>query len=658
MYLRRLKVQGFRSLYNHTPTNGLQDAETAEPSFDAEPGVEIHLDRLTVLIGCNDAGKSSVLDAIDIVMGNGRPEIDDFHRLPADPTADEDGDGARRVDVIKVLIEFQLEGDRDDEASQYAVNGLLTVRAVYTPSHLEMAYLGESPRDQRLAQDFRRLKAPEQKALILELDGSALQGLSNSDQRLEWLVERALEAPKRTEWIPVPRGFSQLLPRFERYSTMDYDAPEGLVMKTLRQVYESVVFEETESDGLVGRRPVQVLRDLKREVDGSIHAKVQELLEYIRRYNPRVIDISFDPTLDFSSGLKAGQFQVDDGHGLMYLSKVGDGTKRRMFMAVVDWDREVTVAQASSQHALSSIIRGYDEPDTNLDYQAQHTMYQSISDIVQAPNSRVQALVCTHSPRLIDRAPAGSIRLLQWDDGCTSVSQLRTGSDPEIERFLSETARELGLSNTLMFYERCFVLIEGATELNALPLLYRTMYGHSMLEDGIRIISVQSNGAFKEFFRLLSRNRQEMTLVLADLDTETSREGRRLTKAILQDSHFDHEFVGSHVHYVPTASIRENGEEFEAAFPNTVIARCLRARWPRKQGNWTDGSIEELRTIPGKKFSDVLKGAVWSEAIEESRSWSKPDFGSVLGMQCLSDEVPVEVQLLFEHARRIAGCAR
>jgi predicted ATP-dependent endonuclease of OLD family len=171
-------------------------------------------------------------------------------------------------------------------------------------------------------------------------------------------------------------------------------------------------------------------------------------------------------------------------------------------------------------------------------------MYQSIVEIVDAENSRIQAIICTHSPRLIDRAPAQSIRLLQWQEGRSDVSQLETNNDPEVERFLSEIARDLGLTNTLMFYEQCFVLIEGATEENALPLFYRKIHQHSLLEDGIRLVNVESNGAFREFLKLLSQNRQEMTLILADLDTEDSGVERRLRQDMLRYSNFGTEFIG------------------------------------------------------------------------------------------------------------------
>ena len=656
MYLCRLKAQGFRCLYQVAPTSSEPELRDDARAFDDEPGVEVQLDRLTVLIGCNDAGKSSVLDALDIVLNDGRPDIEDFHCFPDAFSADEDAAGANRLGEIKVLIEFRLEEERDTEAAKFAVNGMFTVRATYAPSGSGMAYWGETPQDERLAQDFGKLKAPEQRELVRDIDPSVLEELSNSEQRVEWLTRKALAGPQKCQWIPVPRGFTRLLPRFERYNTMDYNAPENLAMKTLRQVYDGVIFEEVESDGSKTRRPVKALRDLRSQVESGIREKVQELRTYIERYNPRVRDISFDPTLDFSGGLRAGQFQIDDGHGPMYLSKVGDGTKRRFFMAVLDWDREVTVAQAATGSVLPSIMRGYDEPDTNLDYEAQRRMYRSISDIAESENSRVQALIWTHSPRLIDRAPAQSIRLLHWNEGCTSISQLQTGGDREVERFLAGLARDLGLSNTLMFYESCFILIEGATEENALPLLYRTAYGHSLLEDGIRTINVQSNGAFLVFLKLLSRNRQDITVVLADLDTERSTAGRRLTTENLHHAHFDPRFLDSHVHYVPEVRVGKNGEEFEAAFSSGVIAQCLEAEWPKKEGKWTPQDIEAIRAVPGKKFSDALKTKVWSIAGDSGSHWTKPGFGIALGSHCPHDEISEEILKLFAHAREIARC--
>lgn len=318
-----------------------------------------------------------------------------------------------------------------------------------------------------------------------------------------------------------------------------------------------------------------------------------------------------------------------------------------MFMGILDWDRDVSVAQAKAAGKLPSIIRGYDEPDTNLHYGAQRALYQVISDIVHTPNSRIQALLCTHSLTMIDRAPAQSIRLFQLcDEGHTEVSRLQTDCDPEVERFLSEMARELGITNSLIFYERCFVLIEGQTEENALPILYRRLYGRSMLEDGIRVINVSGNGAVKEFLKLLSRNRKQFTVVLVDSDTKLQK-AARLTEQILKEAGFDGAFIAERLLYA-------GSQEFEDAFTDDAIADCLSTYWPKRDGcSWYAAEIKALRS--GTKFSDGIKGLVWKCCDEDTSKWSKPDFGRKLAEKGEVVDVPEVVTRVFELARRVAG---
>jgi len=653
MKLTRLKVQGFRSFFS--PGNAKPASEDPVPSFDSLPGVEFRVEPLTVLIGPNDCGKSSLLDALELVLSDGKPDPNDFHRPMPSAVPKDESRVVPPVDSIQICLEFSLESDRDELAADLALEGILTLRVTFTAESVEKSILVRVPGDPRLRQDFVKMKAADQTALVQDIDPSALASLSNISQRAEWLANRAKGAAMVTEWQAIPRGIATFLPRFERYSTMAYDDPSGVVLRTLRQVYEAVVFEEVEEEGRVIRRPVEALRRIRQDVEARINKEVQQLLEYIKRYNPRVNTISYDPSIDFSGGLKAGQFQLDDGHGLRYLSKVGDGTKRRMFIAVVDWDREVTLAQSLGEGELPSIIRGYDEPDTNLDYTSQRRMYQSISDIANAPSSRVQAVVCTHSPRLVDQAPARSIRLLSWQDGRSRVSWLRTDEDPAIECFLVGLARELGLTNSLMFYERCFILVEGPTEENALPYLYRSVFGHSLLEDGIRIINVESNGAVKEFLRLLSKNRQDLTLILADLDGEQANKGPKLTRQILAECQFSEEFIRSNLQFIPVEVVGANGAEFEAAFSDEVIARALQREWPKAEGQWQPDDIYRLRQEAGTKFSAKLSTGVWEMSAQDSNSWSKPTFGCVLGQECGPADIPNEIDALFARAREIAG---
>ncbi len=373
---------------------------------------------------------------------------------------------------------------------------------------------------------------------------------------------------------------------------------------------------------------------------------MSKLDDYIKKYNKTVRGTSYDPRFDFTASLKTGDLEVDTGQGLHILSKTGAGTRRRTYMGILDWDRDVTQHEAKSAAGLPSIIRGYDEPDTNLHYEAQRFMYKAITDIVNAPDSRVQAILCTHSLTMIDRAPAQSIRFFRLcNEGSSEVSQLRTDCDSEIEHFLSDVAREMGITNSLIFYERCFVLIEGPTEENALPILYRKVFGRSLLEDGIRIINVSGNGAFKEFLRLWSRNKQELTLVVADSDTQT-QSAAKLTKDALRAAGFPQSFVDERVKFI-------GNREFEDVFDDELIARCLEEHWPKAEGNWHSSNVAAIREQ--SKFSDAIGKMVREHQQEASEYWGKPVFGRKLAQTCACTEVPDVILELFALMRQIAN---
>ena len=596
---------------------------------------EIDFSNLTVLIGENDAGKSSVLDFLDIFFGGKTPDQDDYY-YPLE---------GERVKTIEISCEFSL-GENDDQAKQFSINGILSVKRIYNLGGVtfETLYLGEKFQNSELNIVFRDVDAHGQKALIQKLNPTLVESdISNAEKRNAWFKAYCEQSPKEQSWIQTPVRWGSFLPRFERYSAMDYKTPSSLVSKTLKQVFEQTIFETVGDDGQ--RRLIKELQDVEIKAKRELSTKVNELEDHIKRYNKRIKDFGYEPEFDFLNSLKSGDFLVDTGRGLHPLTKIGDGSKRRMFMAVMDWDREVTLSQAREESNLPSIIRGYDEPDTNLHYGAQRLMYQTIEEIVYSENSRVQAILCTHSLAMIDRAPSQDIRMLLLDDqGCTKVEKLITQNDPDVENFLLGLARELGITNSVIFYERCFVLIEGETEENALPILYKKVYKRSMVEDGIRVINVNGNGAVKEFLKLLSNNRYKYTLVFVDADTKDNP-GAKLNPKNLRESQFSDEFLKEHILYIGKT-------EFEDTFSNEIIVECLQKTWPKKNGNWKDEDIQSIRIEA--KFSNALGKLVFDDAIIDGNRWSKPEFGKKIAEICPKEQIPKTIMAFFDKARQIA----
>ncbi len=597
--------------------------------------VEIDFQRLTMLIGNNDSGKSSILDILQVALTlNGRPDENDFYTSTTRENAEK----------IEIILQFEVDPE-DEDTLEYATDNTVVFRAIYTRDNVTKEYAAEVPVHDDLRVNFPRLSAAEQRAIIEKYEPNALSTTSNSDNRTEWFIQFIKTIEKVKDWRETPADFQKILPRIQRYGAMDYETPEKLINQTVRQVFETVLYEEL-AEGEEGDRELKKsLRDIEVEAEQKINEKVSELKEYIHQYAPTITNISYEPQIDFTRGFQPGDFKVDEGRGEHYLNKSGDGTKRKIFMATTDWDRDVTLAIQAEGGSLPDIIRAYDEPDTNLDYHAQRQLFNSISEISTHEKSNIQAIICTHSPRLIDRAPAQNLRMLKKEDEKIVVEKLETFNDVEIEFFLTELARELGITNSLMFYENCFILIEGDTEQNALPLFYRTLYKRSLIEDGINIINVRGKSAFKEFLRLLSQNKKELVLFLMDQDCSDSKDDK-MTEQVLKENGFTKEFCDDRIRLV-------GRKEFEDLFSSEILAKIYNEKWPKTNGDWT---VDDFNNIDSnKKFSDELLKIVWENCDHSGNNCNKPELGKILGEKCGESEIPQEVKDLFMIARQIAN---
>ncbi len=596
-------------------------------NFRCLKDVHLPFHELTVLIGENDAGKSTVLDLLDLILNEHQPEDSDYYYFD-----DGSGNPERRTEEIEAVLTFRPYSNQEIPKRFLSQDGLFYLKRRYTSQKGETWYKGPYYDQEILNQDLSSLKVVEIDAIIQEL-AIVTQGRMNKDEKIKKIEEYKEHAQFHEDWVVSSQSaFIEYLPRFERYRGIDYQDPTNVVMKTLRTVYESKIYE-TADDG--ARQPIASLRELKAEIEAEMNKKVEELLGYVQRHNQKVRRLEFSPTIDFSGGLRSGQFSIDDGRGFHWLTKCGDGTKRRLLMAFFDWDREIV-----GQQQTRPLLRGYDEPDVNLHYEAQRHMYRTIRDIVFQEISRIQAVVCTHSLTMIDHAPATRINLLHLCDfGMTRVNYLDTNEDQDVEDFLANLAAELGITNSILFYERCYIIIEGPTEENALPILYHRIYGHSMIEDGIRLINIEGNGGRKGLLKLLGKNRQNLTIVFLDKDTQTNSD--------FINAGFSQDHLANHL-------ILIGQKEFEDAFEDEAICLCLNHEWPRSDNeSWTSIHLLDIRKDKNKKFSDRLMGLIYQNS-KSNISNTKPVYGQKLASICPIEMIPERITHLFNRAREIA----
>ncbi len=590
------------------------------------------MENLAVLIGANDAGKTAFADAIEILLTANVPIETDYWQKQGEPPAPE----------ITVEGTFELEaGDHIPTEFQSSHGQFRMSKSTRAGASVCRVHGLRLPDDRMIT--FDKLKLAEMQEVM------ASQGLSIEGTRTD-LARRFQEAvaggviTRTADWLNVK--FPEIkdhLPLFQKICSTDYNHPDAIIRVTLEAVAHSAL---NPLDPLTGQpSPLPQLLQVKETVIAAVQAKIAEMETTLRTHHPRIAAISASPALNFARSVTSVPLLVDMGDGLKQVDSHGEGTKKKLWMGLLAWQRAVEKAVPRA-----SVFRIYDEPDVNLDYEAERLLFSTILEAVTKQESGIQTLVCTHAVSMVDRAPAGAINLLHVAaDGARSVVNLKAGAtDEDLRAFLGEIGRASGVSNSALFYEKAFLVVEGESEENALPLLYRTLFGRSLIEDGIVLVPLQGSGAWKAMLKLLRRNKEGITTMLLDSDCQNPDASGHITPNSLAQ-------IGFSGAYFQTSVFHAGAEEFEDSFSSSTIAATLNQHFPKPEGAWAVAEIDALRpprAADANKFAKALQILVQQG---HRHRVGKPEIARRLAETCTAAEIPPVVRAALQRARQTAG---
>ncbi len=317
-------------------------------------------------------------------------------------------------------------------------------------------------------------------------------------------------------------------------------------------------------------------------------------------------------------------------------------------MGLMDWEQ-----RAAKASVAGSVLRLYDEPDVNLAYQAQRHLFSKICEIAEDDSLRTQCFVCTHAVTFVDRAPCEAICLIEVrPDGGRKLHRIRADGNTDVLTFFNDVGRAVGLTNTVLLYERAFLLVEGPSEVASLPLLYRMLYKRRLEEDGMVVVNLHTCGAWRSVVEVMLSNRLALTYLLLDADCKDPASSARITSKALAELKCPPNFLADHVTFVGT-------KEYEDAFDDSVIAKALDAEYARTDGLPWLTEVEALRAkqTASSKFSEELQQMVRKACEPAQRSdVTKPNIAAAVARHCSCPaEVPFDVRAAFERLRARAG---
>lgn len=602
----------------------------------------------TILAGHNDGGKSALLDALAFLVGARKLEEED--RTYAEPPASDGCPGTlERCAQTAVTGEFSLDSWEQDAFSLSTQVWVRRRCGEDLVAHLEV--YGPLADDERL-RDLASHLVPGLKELVSEL------GLKPASQRRADLEDAlrfyAAAHSSGQGWMSAPTGLEKRMPRLLPFSGKSTH-PDAAVKTALTGRFQTHVADPE----LSGR-----LHQLEDEVKDLLRIDAKSLCDHIRTRCPDLQEVSVDPDISFEQGFRSAPLRLSRRTGeSIGLERSGLGRNRRVSLAIWEWTSELLAQEENSSPSLGPAgtdespepppvqsIVVYDEPDTHLDYHHQRKIMQLIRE--QSALAHVNVMVATHSMNLIDGVDISDVVHLKLHEHRTVVERLGAGVvGKDIDMHLGRIAAAVGLRNSVLLHERCFLAVEGETEQRAFPLLFRLCEGLSLQAAGIALWACFNNEGALHLARYLAQHDRTLMLVV-DADS------RNVSKSIFKPAKLI-EFFGSTapdcVKFIgePEEPDAEKYNELEEIFPDTLWAKIANEIWRRSdsQGMWSAADFAALR-VSGK-FSARVQELLQTHS--NDGPGGKPEMMYQLAM-ALDDpaDVPEQLRMVFSELRQLA----
>jgi putative ATP-dependent endonuclease of OLD family len=555
MKLEKFKVEGFRCL--------------AKTEW-------IPLSKITIFTGQNDAGKTSVLDSLAIFLDpKTQPDSEDY------TIKNEGGDH-----VENVIMEGIFKLSSADKENLRIDTDVLHVKRQFPSKGSNVTYETTVHSDERFHKDFHDVPIQDLRNLADEFH-IELSNRSIKDSVVADITEWLSKQPLIPGWLAFPSALYAKLPDVKIFESAEALNPEQEINNTLRNSFTTRIRGETYS-GQLNQISGQIEAEMRRDLD--------LLIPILKRYCPDIVDVMIHPSFDYSSGFRTSQLLLKKSGGPpIGLEKEGEGRKRRITLAVYEWREQIFSTQPEPM-GPDQLILAFDEPDTHLDYLSQRKIFEIMKKIGQQAQTNV--IVCTHSLNLIDRIPLTDVVHFELENMRTRIKTIGTEDQKLIDLFMYQLSDAMGLRNSVMLNERCFLVVEGLTEITALPVLFNLKYGFSPQAAGVRIVNGEGGAGARLFAKFLNDGRRNVVFMV-DRDTQKSPRGRYFTPESLEADGID---IKNQVHFV-------GANEFEDAFSDEVLLRTAQSYWVKHDGStWAMGEITALRS--SQNFSEDLVALV------------------------------------------------
>jgi putative ATP-dependent endonuclease of OLD family len=433
---------------------------------------------LTILIGKNDIGKSTVLEALDIFFENRKLDSDDINIQ-----ARENKESVKLSVVFSNLpSEIDLDaGAKTDLKSEFLLNSdnLLEIKKDFsTISKPKTFIVCKHPANDN-ANDLLSLKIRELQKRIkdLNIEGDFKANIKNEIRKAIWdnlgdeinLSITELEISQegvKDIWSKI----STELPLFALFqSDRKNDEKDKEIQDPLKFAAEIAL-----------KKHLDVLNDIKKQVEAEVAEIANLTIDKLKEMNK---DVASQLSTHFPTELKwHSLFSPTLTSDNIPMNKRGSGVRRLLLINFFRAEAE----RKKKEKNIPSVIYAIEEPETSQHPDWQVKLIEALMDI--SDNGSAQIITTTHSPSLASLIPVENLRFIYKDKGNIIIENGNNGN-------LETIASTLGVLPSIIKDTdkvKLFICLEGPTDIlffNNISLLF----GIDLVNDS-RVVALSLGG--------------------------------------------------------------------------------------------------------------------------------------------------------------------
>ena len=306
-------------------------------------------------------------------------------------------------------------------------------------------------------------------------------------------------------WVIVPeKRWKSDLTLFPDYKYLDWKGSLDGILEATSEILKEAIKEEIQ-------QAQEAVNKLKKSAQEKIDAQIAAfgIHNEVSVIEEIIANINFDvkPTLTELLVKKNGTSNT------IHIDDQGEGIKRQIWFALLKY--------RSQQHTNITNKKRYlwcfDEPETHLHPKAQRNFFKTLQHLSQ---KNFQVMISTHSTTFVDASRISEIHSFEKSNHYTKIGSVQSAQDIH---------KTLGLKNSdFLFFDK-FLIVEGDTEQELLPLLYELHTGNTLSSQHIKIINLggskkyeHTNLALQELLNGYSKL-SDTAIYLMDSDTKLKK---------------------------------------------------------------------------------------------------------------------------------------